>query len=118
MVISTPTQRDSLRKKKAYAELKNRALDAYGRRCVCCGESRYQFLTFQHSHGDGAQHRAEICGNYRYGGASFVRALNRRNFPPVAGLVVMCYNCHYATDMNGMCPHQLERLAHEHEGER
>lgn len=117
MVVSTPQTRDSLRKKSAYKALKLEALQAYGGRCACCGESRYQFLTFQHSNGDGAAHRAEICGNYRHAGASFVRALKRLGFPPVPGLEVLCYNCHMATDLNGCCPHRLEKWARESAGE-
>jgi hypothetical protein len=88
------------------------ALAAYGGRCTCCGETRWQFLTLQHSNGDGAAHRRELVGkHHRVGGAKFYRKLVAAGCPQDRGIVVLCANCHVAEDLHGGCPHRLERAA-------
>lgn len=31
-------------------------------KCVCCGESRYEFLSLDHIHGGGITHRLQVNG--------------------------------------------------------
>ena len=89
------------------------ALAQYGDCCVCCGETDYRFLTFDHSDGDGAAHRRQLLGSTRLGGAPFLIALERLGWPPVPGLRTLCANCHLATDLWGGCPHQKAILSGE-----
>src|SRR6185436_5678100 len=35
-------------------------LNAYGRHCVCCGETEEQFLAVDHKNGGGGRHRKEL----------------------------------------------------------
>src|SRR5690349_6288281 len=51
-------------KQKEYGDsLRQQALEAYGGRCVCCGESTPEFLHFDHVNNDGAEHRRELAKN-------------------------------------------------------
>ena len=38
-------------------KLRADAIEAYGSKCSCCGESESRFLTFDHINNDGAEHR-------------------------------------------------------------
>jgi hypothetical protein len=117
MVTPSPAHKESQRKRASYRVLKLQAIQAYGGRCSCCGESRVPFLTLNHTLQDGAKHRQELCGNHRASGSSFLRALARLGFPPVSGLDVQCWNCHMAHDLTGCCPHKTEQWQREHNGE-
>jgi len=85
-------------------EVKRETLNAYGGKCICCGEARLEFLTLHHVDGGGAKHRKKI-GSWSRGGA-FYRWLKKRRFPKVPRLVVECMNCHLAIDQYGYCPHK------------
>lgn len=77
------------------------AMNSYGGKCACCGETEVKFLTLDHSNGDGKAHRSEL----RVGaGSEFYRKLREHGFPD-CGLVVLCWNCHMAKDKWGECPH-------------
>ncbi len=72
-------------------------IDNYGGACVCCGESRYIFLTIDHI-------------NYHDGLSDWqlYRHLIKNNFP-TDNYQLLCYNCncargHYGSD--GICPHK------------
>lgn len=83
------------------------AINRYGGCCVCCGETDYRFLTFDHSHGDGKAHRMSLCnGRHRTLGSAFVRKLRMTGWPDVPGMQILCANCHMAKDLWGGCPHQ------------
>lgn len=91
---------------KRYALRKKAVIEKYGPNCQCCGESDYRFLTLDHSHGNGLEHRKEIMGNGRYAGSGFVIKLFLAGMPDVPGLRVLCANCHMAIDLWGGCPHE------------
>jgi hypothetical protein len=79
-------------------------INAYGGHCVCCGESRIEFLSLDHIFNDGAQHRKEISKNT---GQTFYRWLRKNGFPK-GRLQVLCHNCNSAKGYYGYCPHQVE----------
>jgi len=81
-------------------KLRIETLAAYGgARCVCCGETQYEFLTLDHKNGGGNAHRQ------RAGGVYYVfRELKRNGWPP--GYRVLCWNCNAANAYHGICPHQ------------
>jgi len=82
--------------------LKQQVIDAYGGSCACCGETVFEFMTIDHTLGDGAEHRREIKGV----GASFrvYRDLIQRGFPE--GYQILCVNCNVSRGRYGYCPHR------------
>lgn len=81
--------------------LRQQVLDAYGARCLCCGEEGDVFLTIDHVNNDGAEHRRELGSS---GGPQFYRDIIERGFPPE--FQVLCFNCNMAKHLRGECPHQ------------
>lgn len=80
-------------------QYKQRALEAYGNQCQCCGETEVSFLQFHHMNG-----RDET--NRRVSGARFFRQLARDNYPN--DIELLCANCHAGKHANnGVCPHQI-----------
>lgn len=92
--------------KKTHLITKLEAIKRYGGCCACCGETAYQFLSLDHSLGDGKAHRLKILGNTRSAGSVFYFKLKALGWPDVPGLRVLCFNCHFAIDLWGGCPHQ------------
>lgn len=68
----------------------------YGKICACCGESRYEFLSIDHTHGGGSRHR-------KSGVSKICRWLIKNGFPD--GFRVLCHNCNQAIGHYGICPH-------------
>lgn len=90
--------------------IKIESLTAYGGCiCVCCGETRYEFLQLDHTNGDGATQRKQIGKTGR--GQGFYLWLKRNGYPP--GLRVLCSNCNSARGFYGYCPHEKEREANQ-----
>jgi hypothetical protein len=110
------TQDPELAKKKLRDHAKARhtrdrkaAIQAYGGKCVCCGETRYEFLTLQHPNKDGHLHRKEVLGKqYRNGASKFLRKIRKAGFPQKFKIEIACWNCHMSHDMHGKCPHKNE----------
>jgi len=80
---------------------------AYGGECVCCGETSFEFLTIDHTNGDGAAHRKSLGGRESYGSRNFHRWLRENNYPK-DGYRLLCYNCNCAIGAYGYCPHVEE----------
>jgi hypothetical protein len=59
------------------AALRAEVLEAYGRCCACCGESMPEFLTVDHIHNDGKEHRKEIST----GSQTLYSWLKKHGFP-------------------------------------
>jgi hypothetical protein len=88
---------------KTTAELRLKAIEAYGGKCSCCGEDEPLFLQFHHVNGDGHVLRKEH-GN---GGPQFLRWLIREGYPN--NIELLCANCHFGKHMNsGTCPHTAQ----------
>lgn len=87
--------------KKYRERLRKEAVEAYGGKCVCCGESEYKFLELDHVNNDGNIHRQSgllSVGLYKW--------LKDNDYPP--SLQILCGNCHRAKTSFGTCPHQEE----------
>lgn len=69
-------------------------------KCVCCGESNYQFLTLDHINNDGYIERKKGLG-----ATSLMPYLIKNNYP--SGYQVLCYNCNCgrAHTKDKICPH-------------
>lgn len=83
-------------------QVRDQAIERYGGRCACCGETERLFLQLDHIDGGGNQHRRELGGNGAYLLATW---LKRNNWPE--GFQVLCANCNIGKHLNGgTCPHE------------
>jgi len=75
-------------------------------KCVCCGESNIFFLSIDHINNNGAEHRKQIFGKYKFtGGPAFYYWLKKNNYPEE--YQVLCFNCNQGKLRNkGICPHK------------
>lgn len=74
--------------------IKKRIVEAYGGRCVACGEQRIPCLEIDHIANDGQEHRASLGFDPSYrGGISFYRKVLKL-CPLPNNLQVLCANCH------------------------
>ena len=84
------------------------------KKCACCGEGAYEFLSIDHINGGGSQHRKSLGSKYIYSW------LIKQSYPP--GYQVLCHNCNMAKSFYGACPHgrqfQPESAAPVAEGEK
>jgi hypothetical protein len=87
--------------------IKQETVDAYGGKCVCCGEGTFEFLSIDHVNGGGDHHRREVGG----GGVVLYQWLRKRNFPQDGRFQVLCFNCNMAKGFYGACPHEVVRTA-------
>jgi hypothetical protein len=86
--------------KRLNARLRDEALNAYGRKCKCCGESFAEFLSFDHVNGGGSRQRKTD----RAMRSNIHRWLRDHNYP--ADFQLLCMNCNWAKGKYGRCPHQ------------
>ncbi len=68
-------------------------------KCICCGETIYEFLSIDHINGGGNKHRKEIRKNIG-------EWLIKNNYP--SGYRVLCHNCNSSLGHNHYCPHHPE----------
>lgn len=86
-------------------KIKQEMLDAYGRKCVCCGVREEEFLTLDHIGG-----RNEINHPWKAkAGAAIYSKLKKLGWPKDYRL--LCMNCNWAVRAGGICPHERQRLA-------
>jgi hypothetical protein len=90
---------------KVKSKIRQKALDAYGCTCQCCGEKGAKFLEFDHVYNDGAEHRRSMKAL----GITLYEWLKRENYPSTIQL--LCTNCNVAKQRFGICPHQEEKIA-------
>lgn len=89
------------RSRKYWFDLRQKALDTYGRQCACCGESIDEFLTIDHMDNDGAAHRRTL----KTRGAGIWKWLRDNSYP--SNFQTLCMNCNLGKHKNGgVCPHQ------------
>ena len=93
-------QKNLARSKASCRKLRAAAIQTYGSRCACCGESELMFLAIDHTNSDGAAHRRET-GH----GSQFYQWLKNHGYPKI-GFRVLCHNCNLALGFYGECPHQ------------
>lgn len=80
---------------KRRLQIKHLVIEHYGGRCVCCGESIFEFLTMDHITGRKKGDRTR--------GEALYRKLLRLKYPK--GYQVLCWNCNAAKGLFGKCPH-------------
>lgn len=90
---------DTIRNRKL---MRKKVFDHYGNRCICCGEIELVFLTIDHIHNDGAEHKRKIG---KSSGWSMYGWIVANNFPTF--LQILCANCNTGKHRNkGICPHK------------
>lgn len=87
------------RGKSKNRQLKLEMIEAYGRICVCCGESRMEFLSIDHINGGGRKHVRGL-GSHMH----LYSWLKRHKFPKDE-FRLLCYNCNMSRGFFGYCPH-------------
>lgn len=82
--------------------IKTEAIQLYGGRCNCCGESEIAFLSLDH---------IKPVGNVkmRKAGGSFY-TFHRNGMARDPNIQVLCYNCNFAKRNGPCCPHLLDAL--------
>ncbi len=87
---------------------KQEVVTRYGGHCVCCGETKVEFLTMDHIDGRGADHRRELSPNKATrpsGGLSFYLRLLKLDYRD-PNMQVLCWNCNCTKHQYGVCPHE------------
>jgi hypothetical protein len=72
--------------------VKLKIIEAYGSKCVCCGEETKEFLTIYH------------INNEKKPSVKLHLWLIKNNFPKDS-YQLLCFNCNYAKGLFGYCPH-------------
>jgi len=65
--------------------------------CVYCGEKHYEFLTIDHIHNNGSEHRKNMKSSNIY------LELKKERYPN--GYRVLCYNCNISKGLYGYSPY-------------
>lgn len=84
---------------KRHRKIRERVIKKYGGKCVCCGISIYEFLSFDHINGRGRQHREHL----RLTGQKLVTWLDSHD--KRADIQILCHNCNQSLGHYGLCPH-------------
>lgn len=97
-IVTTPEQ---LRKhNERFLRLRHKAIDLYGGKCECCGESRYEMLTFDHK--EKVYHKDKIRGvKLVY---DVIRKHEEQGYPNNV-YQLLCWNCNMSKGFYDYCPH-------------
>lgn len=91
------------RRKISNRKIRERLFEGYGGKCVCCGETRFEFLALDHVNGGGREERKTRSTQ------QIALAAIREGFPDKYR--ILCHNCNQAIGWYGVCPHELEMTA-------
>ena len=89
-------------KKRYRDKVRQEVLEAYGRKCACCGESEEMFLALDHVNG-----RDTTAPRSRRAGTGLYKQARDAGFP--ASYQLLCHNCNCAKGYYGSCPHKKVR---------
>jgi len=93
------------KRKLHYRELRTEALRCYGGKCECCGESRYEMLTFDHIQGNG--HNTDKRGVKLVYDA--LKVYNEYGYPNSI-YRLLCWNCNMSRGYYKYCPHKEQKV--------
>lgn len=89
-------QAENERRKRIQRE----AIEHYGGKCYCCGETIHLLLSLDHIDGGGCKHRKELNG------MRVAEWAKNNGWPPI--FRVACHNCNFGAHLNGgVCPHKV-----------
>jgi superfamily II DNA helicase RecQ len=100
--IDSVRERCNTANRLKWKKLKYETLIEYGGKCVCCGETGFEFLCIDHIANDGFKHRKEISS------VSFgVYKWLKENCYPKDNFQILCHNCNASKHANkGVCIHK------------
>lgn len=81
------------------AKLKLEMLNAFDRKCECCGETHPEFLSLEHRIPGNGQNSTGLKSHQLY-------RVARNEGWPKDKYACLCMNCNYAKGHFGYCPHQ------------
>jgi len=88
---------------KLYRQKRRRlVIDKYGGKCVCCGETKLEFLSMDHVNGGGTKERLKMKSS----STEFYRQIVKEKFP--IKYRVLCHNCNQSLGFYKYCPHNKE----------
>ena len=87
--------------------LKQIVIDAYGGKCTCCEETRFELMTIDHISNDGAEDRL-LLGKSKSNGRGLYYHLIKSNFPKDK-YQLLCANCNLAKGYYKQCPHTVNK---------
>lgn len=92
-----------IRQRQKEYELQNKlkVIKNYGGKCMCCGEDKIEFLTIDHINNNGVEERKNTK---QVTGGKLYRWLIKNGYPK-NNYQLLCYNCNYAKEFFGYCPH-------------
>jgi hypothetical protein len=91
-----------IRRKEDTKIKREKILNAYGNRCICCDETIQAFLELDHIEGGGNAHRRKIL---KEEGKQFYDWIIKNNYP--SGFQLLCSNCNACKWRYGKCAHEL-----------
>jgi len=86
------------RNREKRRRIRENVLTKYGGRCVCCGETQFEFLAVDHVNNNGSKERKEIGGSCRV----YKKLLT---LPIQSDYQILCHNCNMSIGFYGYCPH-------------
>lgn len=100
---SETEKKNSQRRKRSNAVLKEKVFAVYGEVCACCGESDKRFLTVDHLNSDGHKEKGP-GGNRRLKGDTLYRSI--LSGEKRGDIRILCFNCNFGRNNHGgTCPH-------------
>lgn len=100
IAVSTPHRRSEAGRdgaRKRAIRRRERLIADLGGCCVCCRETQYEFLQFDHINSNGAEHRREL------GRTSLSTSDIRKR---ISEFQILCASCNFAKGFYGECPHR------------
>ncbi len=94
--IPKNTETKYIQVRKFYDQYKDTIL-----KCACCGESHEEFLTIDHIHNNGAEHKKRSGQGTAF---NIPQRLFRKGFKS-KDYQILCYNCNCSLGFKGYCPH-------------
>lgn len=83
--------------------VRKEVIKAYGGKCVCCGESIFEFLAIDHVNGGGRKHVQSLTPSKSSSNMILYRYIQKQGYPK--DFQILCHNCNSAKGYYGKCPH-------------
>lgn len=88
----------TIKKKEYWKKVRLEGIIIYGGKCICCGESKQEFLTLDHITGRSIKEKGIT-------GQKFFGLLKSQGWPK-DNYQLLCFNCNCAKGIYGICPHK------------
>lgn len=92
---------------KSITNLRLEALQAYGGKCACCGETAVAFLTFDHI--SPLRRNIDQIARESARMRKELRELRNSNWPP-CNIQILCMNCNFSKGSSDFCAHSKDTV--------